>query len=123
MDHEILNRLLSLSVASCYNHTFTCRQSISLDYNRRLRVAEFSTSKTLDCVFGRLSYTKRSRRYPVPRHEVLRKDLASLKSCGSSSGSNDRQPLFNEQVHNSIGEPRFGAHKCKVNLICFNKRR
>src|SRR5215216_8129005 len=122
MDHKIPNRLLSLRMASCYDHAFSRRQPISLDYNWRLRVAEFSTSKTLDCVFGRLSHTIRRRRYPVPGHEVLRKDLASLESCGSSIRSNYRQSSFSKQIHNPIGERRFRAYKREVDLVYFSKR-
>src|SRR5215216_5545497 len=123
MDHEIPNRLLSLDMTSYYDYTFSRRQPISLDYNWRLRVAKFSTSKTLNTVFGRLSHTIPSRRYPVPGHEVLRKDLASLESCGSSIRSNYRQSSFSKQIHNPIGERCFGAYKRKVDHVCFGKRR
>src|SRR5215216_2691309 len=104
-------------MVSCYDNTFPRRQPICLDHNRGLRAAEFSSSKTLDRIFGRLSHTIPGRRYPVPGHEVFRKNLASLESCRSSIGSDNAQSSFNKQIYDPGSERRFWTNKREVNAV------
>ena len=56
-------------------------------------------------------------RYPVTRHEILRKDLATLESGCRGGGPDDPQPTLGKKVHDSGHKWRLWTYKRKIDML------